>query len=363
MTLRRTVLVTGGSGFIGSHTCVALIESGHEVIVIDDFSNSSPEALVRVETLTGTTPTFYELDLRDRPGLSDVFARHDIDVVIHFAAKKAVGESTQIPLDYFDVNIGCTTSLLRVMHEYGVHRLVFSSSCSIYGDALPKPLTESDVAGPTNPYAWSKWTCEQLIEQATRYHPEMRATALRYFNPIGAHGSGVLGEAPKGPLHNVMPYLMQVAAGRLPALNVFGDDYPTPDGTAVRDYIHVVDVADGHVAAVEHVDDAPGMQVFNLGTGVGTSVLQLCDAFAQASGREIASVICERRMGDVATLVGDPRKVEVAWGWRTRFDLDAMCRDAWNFQILNPNGYAAGVSPDVVAAEGRRAVGTDTVEA
>ena len=351
MTLPRTVLVTGGSGFIGSHTCVALIERGHQVIVIDDYSNSSPHALTRVHALTGTAPTAYELDLRDRHALSAVFERHDIDVVIHFAAKKAVGESTQIPLDYFDVNIGCTTSLLRVMRQHGVHHLVFSSSCSIYGDAPPRPLTESDAPGPTNPYAWTKWTCEQLIDQATRHHPDIRAIALRYFNPIGAHPSGLLGEAPQGPLHNVMPYLTQVAAGRLPALNVFGNDYPTPDGTAVRDYIHVLDVADGHVAALEHIDDAPGMQVFNLGTGIGTSVLQLLAAFAEASDRDIPHIIRARRTGDVATLIADPHKVEAAWNWHTARDLDTMCRDAWHFHTLNPHGY------DVTSADTTGRVG------
>lgn len=275
----------------------------------------------------------------DRGALAEVFGRHEIDVVIHFAAKKAVGESTQIPLDYFDINIGGTTALLRVMREYGVHRLVFSSSCSIYGEALPRPLTETDPQGPTNPYAWSKWASEQMITQACRHHPELRATALRYFNPIGAHPSGLLGESPKGAIHNLMPYLMRVADGRLPALNVFGDDYPTPDGTAQRDYIHVVDVADGHVDALDHVDDEPGMQVFNLGTGVGTSVLELSAAFAKASGRDIPHLVQPRRAGDVATLIADPGKVASAWGWHATRGLDDMCRDAWRFQVENPLGY------------------------
>lgn len=336
---KLTVLVTGGAGFIGSHTCVALIERGHEVVVVDDHSNSSPAALERVRELTGVSPTLYRLDLLDRAALSEVFARHPIDVVIHFAAKKAVGESTQIPLDYFDINIGGTTGLLRVMREHGVRRMVFSSSCSIYGEAQPRPLAETDPQGPTNPYAWSKWVCEQLVAQACELHPELRVTALRYFNPIGAHPSGLLGESPKGPIHNVMPYLMRVADGSLPELGVFGDDYPTPDGTAQRDYIHVVDVADGHVAALDHIDDAAGMQVFNLGTGVGTSVLELRAAFAAASGREIPHRIQGRRAGDVSTLIADPGMVAQAWGWRTTLDLDDMCRDAWRFQTRNPRGY------------------------
>lgn len=341
MTRGSRVLVTGGSGYIGSHTCVALIERGHDVVVVDDYSNSSPEALVRVRELTGVMPAAYEVDLRDRAGLADVFGRERVDVVIHFAAKKSVPESTQIPLDYFDINVAGTISLLRAMHQFGVARLVYSSSCSLYGDGRQEPLTESDVPAPTNPYAWTKLAGEQIIEQTCRYHPDLAATSLRYFNPIGAHRSGVLGEAPTGPVFNVMPLLNQVASGQLPELTIYGTDYPTPDGTAIRDYIHVLDVADAHVAALEHIDDNPGMAVFNLGTGLGTSVLQLRDAFARASGEDIPYVVRERRPGDVSLLIADPGKVAAEWNWHTTYDLDEMCRDAWHFHSRNPHGYAA----------------------
>ncbi|MCB1292276.1 MAG: UDP-glucose 4-epimerase GalE, partial [Mycobacterium sp.] len=237
------ILVTGGAGFIGSHTCVELLDAGDEVVVIDDYSNSRPAALERVTEITGKSVTVHQADLRDRSALSRVFDEHPIDAVIHFAAKKAVGESTQIPLEYFDINIGGTTNLLRTMKDHKVSRLVFSSSCSIYGDAPAEPLAESAPAAPTNPYALSKWICEQLLAEACRHLPELSVIALRYFNPIGAHPSGLLGEDPLGVPYNVMPYLAQIAVGRLPELNVFGDDYDTPDGTAIRDYIHVVDVA------------------------------------------------------------------------------------------------------------------------
>jgi UDP-glucose 4-epimerase len=339
VTQGLTVLVTGGSGYIGSHTCVALIQRGHEVVVVDDYSNSSPEALVRVRDLTDVTPTAYEVDIRDRAGLAEVFSRRRIDVVIHFAAKKSVPESTQIPLEYFDINLAGTINLLRVMHQSGVHRLVYSSSCSLYGDGHQRPLTESDVPGPTNPYAWTKWAGEQIIEQACRFHPDLAAISLRYFNPIGAHQSGLLGEAATGPVFNVMPLLTQVASGQQPELTIFGTDYPTVDGTAIRDYIHVLDVAEAHVVALDHIDDSPGMQVFNLGTGVGTSVMQLRNAFGRASGREIPFVARNRRPGDVAMLIADPGKVAAEWNWHTVYDLNEMCRDAWRFHCQNPHGY------------------------
>lgn len=339
MTSRLTVLVTGGSGFIGSHTCVALIERGHDLVVVDDYSNSSPKALARVRDLTGVAPTAYKVDIRDRSALPEVFSRHHIDVVIHFAAKKSIPESTQIPLDYFDINVAGTINLLRAMRQQGVQRIVYSSSCSIYGEAPRRPLTEADLPAPTNPYSWTKWTCEQIIEQACRFHPELSAISLRYFNPIGAHPSGTLGEAPTGPVFNVIPFLMQVASGQLSRLDVYGDDYPTPDGTAIRDYIHVLDVAEAHVVALDHMDDAPGMQLFNIGTGVGTSVMQLRTAFAAASGHDIPYVIRPRRPGDVTSLIADPGKVARQWNWRTTRDLGVMCRDAWHFQVQNPHGY------------------------
>ena len=283
MKRSQTILVTGGGGYIGSHACVALVEAGYDIVIVDDHSTSSSRSIDRTRQLTGGSIVSYSLDIADRIVLTSILRRHNVDAVIHFAARKAVGESTQIPLHYFDINIGGTASLLRAMRDTGVERLVFSSSCSIYGDGNGHLLSESAPARPTNPYAWSKWACEQMISQAIRYHPEFRAISLRYFNPIGAHPSGVLGEDPKGVPHNIMPFLTQVAIGRLDHLSVFGDDYPTPDGTAIRDYIHVVDVVDGHVVALEHIDDTSGMQVLNLGTGVGTSVLQLREAFQVAS--------------------------------------------------------------------------------
>lgn len=335
----QTVLVTGGAGFIGSHTCVELLDAGNDVVAIDDYSNSHRASLDRVREITGRSLTVHQVDLRDHAGLSEVFDNHPIDAVIHFAAKKAVGESTQIPLEYFDINVGGTTNLMLTMHQHQVSRLVFSSSCSIYGDTDAVPLGESAPANPTNPYALSKWTCEQLLAEACRHLPDLSVIALRYFNPIGAHPSGLLGEDPLGVPNNVMPYLAQIAVGRLTELSVFGDDYPTPDGTAIRDYIHVVDVADAHRVALNHLDDQSGFRVFNLGTGTGVSVLELVAAFSQACGQDIPYRIVGRRAGDVARLIADPARVERAWGWRTRRDLADMCADAWRFQERNPAGY------------------------
>ncbi|WP_418960998.1 UDP-glucose 4-epimerase GalE [Streptomyces tritici] len=337
----KTVLVTGGAGFIGSHTCVELLRSGHEVVVLDDHSNSSPEALERVAKIAGRPiAAVHTADVRDRRALDEVFTSHPVDAVIHFAAKKAVGESVRIPLTYYDINVGGTTALVAAMHDHGVHRLVFSSSCSIYGNATVVPLTEESPAAPTNPYATTKWTCEQILADQCRHVPGLRVLALRYFNPAGAHPSGLLGEDPSGVPNNIMPFLTQIAVGRREELSVFGDDYPTPDGTGIRDYIHVVDVAEGHVAALDHLDDEPGLQVFNLGTGRGSSVLDLVRTFEEASGQPIPHRIAPRRPGDVAELVADPSKVAAAWGWTARRDLAAMCRDAWHFQQLNPYGYA-----------------------
>lgn len=338
----QTVLVTGGAGFIGSHTCVELIGAGNDVVVIDDYSNSHPQSLERVRQITGKSIAVHAVDLRDRAGLAGVFRAHPIDAVIHFAAKKAVGESTQIPLEYFDINIGGTTNLIRTMNDHQVFRLVFSSSCSIYGDSPAAPLGESDPAKPANPYALSKWICEQLLSEACRQLPQLSVIALRYFNPIGAHPSGLLGEDPLGLPHNVMPYLSQIAVGRLSELSVFGDDYDTPDGTAVRDYIHVVDVADAHRVALNHLDDRDGFRVFNLGTGSGVSVLELVAAFSQACGKDIPYRIVGRRPGDVPRLIADPTRVEREWGWRTERDLAQMCADAWRFQKRNPGGYVVG---------------------
>lgn len=339
MTNGSTILVTGGAGFIGSHTCLELLEHGFEVVVVDNHSNSSPRALERVQKLAGRPLTAYEVDIRDRDALGEVFAAHPVEAVIHFAAKKAVGESMQIPLAYYDINVGGTATLLRVMQAHGVRQMVFSSSCSIYGNAVRLPLDEDSPADPTNPYARSKWTCEQMMADACVSNPEFSVIALRYFNPVGAHPSGELGEDPNGVPNNLMPYMAQVAVGRLDEVAVFGADYPTPDGTCVRDYIHVVDLADGHRLAVERLADDIGLRVLNLGAGVGVSVLELVTAFGEVCGTPLPHRIAARRPGDVPELVADPRRVERAWGWRTTRDITAMCADAWRFQQLNPAGY------------------------
>lgn len=336
------ILVTGGAGFIGSHTCVELLDHGYDVVVVDDHSNSSSEVFSRIQTVADRfRGAFYELDLRDHRALSAVFDRHSIDAVVHFAGKKAVDESTRIPIDYYDVNVGGTTSLLRAMHEHGVHQLVFSSSCSIYGEAERTPLDEEAPARPTNPYATSKWVCEQILADVCARIPAFTVLSLRYFNPVGAHQSGLLGEDPRGEPGNLMPYIAQVADGRRKSLNVYGDDYDTEDGTGVRDYIHVMDVAEAHRTALEHLADGPGMRIFNLGRGRGTSVLELLMTFSDACGRDIPYRIQGRRPGDVTELVADPRAVFRAWGWRATRDLAAMCRDSWRFQLLNPSGYTA----------------------
>ena len=342
----RRILVTGGAGFIGSHTCVELLgrDDGVDVdiVVLDDFSNSSPAALDRVEQITGRRPELVEGDVRDEDLVAGLLADHRIEAVIHFAAKKAVGESSAIPWEYYDVNVNGTLRLLTAMRRTGVRQLVFSSSCSLYGAGYRgAPLSEADSCAPTNPYARTKLTCERLLADACDADPDLRVISLRYFNPVGAHESGLLGEDPLGVPNNVMPYMAQVAVGRRPVLTVFGDDYDTVDGTGVRDYIHVVDVADGHRVALEHLGDEAGMSVLNLGTGVGTSVLQLAAAFEAASGRSVPIAMAERRPGDVATLHADPSLVARRWGWRTRRDVAAICRDAWVFQQRNPYGYCA----------------------
>jgi UDP-glucose 4-epimerase len=341
MTSSHTILVTGGGGYIGSHACVALVEAGYDVVIIDDHSTSSARSIDRIRQLAGGSIISYSMDVTNRAKVASVLESHNIYAVMHFAGRKAVGESTRIPLHYFDINIGGTASLIRAMYDVGVYRLVFSSSCSIYGNG--RLLTESAPPLPASPYAWSKWVCEQMIDQATSHHPEFRAISLRYFNPVGAHPSGIIGEDPNGAPHNVMPFMAQVAVGRRDHLAIFGDDYPTPDGTAIRDYIHVMDVVDGHIVALQHIDDTDAMQVLNLGTGVGTSVLELRTAFEHACGRQIPYVIRSRRPGDVPETVADPAEARRRWGWKSRFGLDEMCRDMWNFQVMNPHGYEGTV--------------------
>jgi UDP-glucose 4-epimerase len=335
------VLVTGGAGFIGSHTCAELLRRGHSVIVIDNYSNSSPAALTAVCRVAGKNLVAYEADTRDERALDDVFSAHDIEAVIHFAAMKSVRESTKIPLQYYGNNLGSTIALVNVMMRHGVRKLVFSGSCSIYGGQYADPIAEDYPPGPTNPYASTKLMCEQILTDACKRWPGLSVVSLRYFNPIGAHPSGALGEDPKGVPSNVLPYMMQVAVGRLEKLQVFGGDWETPDGSAVRDYIHVMDLAQAHCVAMEHLDDEVGMRAFNLGAGMGVSVLDLLAAVQDVSGITIPYEIIGRQPGDVATLIADPSMIEKTWGWRTSRDLRAMCADAWRFQRQHPNGYAA----------------------
>ncbi|ADP78669.1 UDP-glucose 4-epimerase GalE [Pseudofrankia inefficax] len=343
-----TVLVTGAAGFIGSHTTVDLVAAGYDVLGVDNFANSSPGAVERIHKLAEGTGAFefVELDLRDRAGLTELLGRRPVDAVIHFAAKKAVGESVEFPFDYYDTNVGATLSLVAAMLDRGVNRLVFSSSCSIYGDATTVPIREDAPARPTNPYARTKWMCEQILADVCRRHSDWHVTSLRYFNPAGAHPSGLLGEDPRGIPNNVLPYIAQVAVGRRSELSIFGDDYPTPDGTGVRDYLHVVDLAEGHRLALAALDDAAGHRVINLGTGRGTSVRALLDAFSAACGRALPSRVAARRAGDVAELVADPALAAGLLGWTASRDVAAMCRDAWEFQRLNPNGYEPGPFDD-----------------
>lgn len=341
MNSPSTILVTGGAGFIGSHACVELLDHGYELIVVDDYSNSTPQVFARVERIAGRfVGTVYELDIRDRHALSAVFDRHSVDAVVHFAALKAVGESTRMPVEYYDTNVGGTTTLLRAMHEHGVRHLVFSSSCSLYGEGDGGPLSEKAAVRPTNPYAASKWACEQILADVCRRIPGFTVLSLRYFNPVGAHPSGLLGEEPRGTPDNLMPYLAQVAIGRRERLHVFGDDWATPDGTAVRDYLHVMDTVEAHRIALEHLGDSPGMREYNLGVGRGSSVLEVVAAFGEACGRPIPYDIAPRRPGDVRELVADATAVARDWGWRPVRNLADMCRDAWRFQRLNPSGHA-----------------------
>lgn len=335
-----SVLVTGGAGFIGTHTCVELLRRGHDVVVADNYGNSSPAALDAVRCVSGMDLTAYEMDVRDRAALDRIFTAHQVDSVIHFAAKKSVRESAQVPLNYYGNNLGSTIELVSAMARHGVRKLVFSGSCSIYGAAYSEPIAEDFATGPTNPYASTKLMCEQILRDACARWPELSVISLRYFNPIGGHPSGAIGEDPKGIPSNVLPYMMQVAIGRLEKLQVYGGDWETPDGSGVRDYIHVLDVADAHCVAMEHLDDEDGLRAFNLGTGAGVSVLELLATFQQVSGRSIPYEVIGRQPGDVATLIADPTRIEKTWGWRTSRDLRTMCADAWRFQREHPHGYA-----------------------
>lgn len=334
------ILVTGGSGYIGSHICLELLNLGHSVIAVDNLSNSSRESLTRVEALTGRSVPFYELDVRDGAALSAVFEAHVIHCVIHLAGLKAVGESVAKPLEYYANNLGSTLTLCRVMGERGVKRLVFSSSATVYAGDNEMPLRETSKTGNcANPYGWSKYMNEQILRDLAHADPEWSVVQLRYFNPVGAHGSGAIGEDPKGVPNNLMPYISQTAAGRRDRLSVFGGDYPTPDGTGVRDYIHVVDLARGHAAAIDYAMTHTGEAVFNLGTGRGYSVLEMIRAFQEANGLKVPYEITARRPGDLPACWADPSKSRDVLGWQASHSLQDMCRDAWRWQSQNPEGY------------------------
>ena len=334
------VLVTGGAGYIGSHTIVELQNAGEEVVVIDNLVNSSREALRRVEAITGKSVKFYEVDIRDRAGLNDVMEKEPIEACIHFAGLKAVGESVGKPWEYYENNIGGTLVLTDVMRQHGVKNIIFSSSATVYGDPKQVPVTEDMEKGScTNPYGWTKSMLEQILKDIQAADPEWNVVLLRYFNPIGAHESGTIGENPRGIPNNLMPYITQVAVGRRPKLSVYGNDYDTPDGTCIRDYIHVVDLAKGHVCALRKLRENVGFEIYNLGTGVGVSVLEVVHAFEEANDLKIPYEITGRRPGDIAVTYADAGKAFREMGWKTELTLVDMCRDSWRFQKNNPYGY------------------------
>ena len=334
------ILVTGGAGFIGSHTVISLIENGHEVSVVDNLVNSSEISLKRVERITGHKVPFHKVDIRDREGLDKVFSSTHFDAVIHFAGLKAVGESVLKPWEYYDNNIGGTLVLVDVMRKHGVKNIIFSSSATVYGVPEIIPITEECPKGIcTNPYGWTKWMLEQILTDIQKADPEWNVILLRYFNPIGAHKSGLIGEDPKGIPNNLLPYVAQVAIGKLECVGVFGNDYDTPDGTGVRDYIHVVDLAKGHVKALKKLEGHQGLNIYNLGTGKGYSVLDIVKNFEVATGVKIPYVIKARRPGDIATCYSDASKAEKELGWKAENGIREMCEDSWRWQSQNPNGY------------------------
>ena len=334
-----SVLVTGGAGYIGSHTCVRLIEAGRRVVVADDLSNSKMEAVRRVEQITGADVRVYLADVREALGLRRIFENEDIDAVIHFAGNKAVGESVAQPLQYYGNNIQSAVTVLSVMREMGVSRFVFSSSATVYGDPETVPIPEDAPLHAENPYGRTKLFIEEMRRDLHAAAPEMSIAILRYFNPVGAHPSGLIGEDPAGIPNNLFPYVTQVACGKLPKLRIFGGDYPTPDGTGVRDYLHVMDLADGHIAALKKLERQTGLFTYNLGTGRGCSVLEMIEAFRRATGREIPFEITGRRPGDVPSYYADPSRAKAELGWQASRSIEEMCRDAWNWQSKNPAGY------------------------
>ncbi len=333
------VLLTGGAGYIGSHTALELLNAGHQVVIVDNLCNSCRESVRRVEELTGEQVGFYQANVTDKPAMAKVFAEERFDAVIHFAGLKAVGESTHLPLRYYRNNLDATLTVLELMLEYGVKNLVFSSSATVYSAEAKSPLDETKPNGCTNPYGWTKYMGERIILDCVQANAQLSAVLLRYFNPIGAHESGRIGEDPEGIPNNLMPYIAQVAVGRREMLHIFGNDYHTHDGTGVRDYIHVMDLANGHVKAIEYAQGRQGAEIFNLGTGCGYSVLDIVHAFERASGKTIPYVIDPRRPGDLDELWSDPSKANRVLGWTARRTIDDMCRDSWNWQRQNPNGY------------------------
>lgn len=334
------ILVTGGAGYIGSHTIIELVKAGHSCVVVDNLSNSSEESLRRVEKITGEKIPFYRADIRDREALEAVFNTHQFDACIHFAGLKAVGESVSMPWEYYENNINGTLVLVDVMRKHGCMNIIFSSSATVYGDPATIPITEECPKGRcTNPYGWTKWMIEEILSDMHTADNNWNVVLLRYFNPIGAHESGMIGENPNGIPNNLMPYITQVAVGKLEKLHVFGNDYDTPDGTGVRDYIHVVDLAKGHVAALKAIKENCGLGIYNLGTGKGYSVLEIVKAFEDVNGVKIPYVIDPRRPGDIGTCYSAPGKAMECLGWKAQFGIKEMCRDSWNWQKNNPNGY------------------------
>ena len=333
------VLLCGGAGYIGSHTAVELLNNGYEIVVVDDLSNSSKKSLERVRQITGKDLVFYEADVCDKSALDRIFDENKIDAVIHFAGKKAVGESVAIPLDYYRINLNATISLCQSMIEHGVMNIIFSSSATVYSAENPMPLRENGHLGCSNPYGWTKLMNEQILRDTAHANPGFSVVLLRYFNPVGAHPSGLIGEDPQGIPNNLMPFIAQTAIGKREKISVFGNDYPTPDGTGIRDYLHVVDLADGHVAALRYVLEHEGTEVFNLGTGKGYSVLDMIAAFSKACGHDLPYQIVDRRPGDLAIVYADPSKAKQVLNWTAEKTLEDMCADSWNWQSKNPNGY------------------------
>jgi UDP-glucose 4-epimerase len=333
------ILVTGGAGYIGSHTCVELLQEDHQVVVVDNLSNSKETSLQRVQEITGKSLTFYKADLLNEPAIRDIFKREAFEAVIHFAGLKAVGESVAIPLDYYYNNVSGTLVLCRVMKQFSVHNLVFSSSATVYGAPDQMPIREDFPLNSINPYGRSKLMIEQILSDLQTAHPEWNVALLRYFNPVGAHSSGKIGEDPNGIPNNLLPYVAQVAVGRQPFVRVFGGDYPTPDGTGIRDYIHVTDLAIGHLRALDKLFQNSGLVIYNLGTGLGTSVLEVIDAFIRACGKQIPYQIMDRRPGDAAISYADPSKANHEMNWYASRSIDEMCADTWRWQSFNPHGY------------------------